>query len=97
MHFNEKIYELCKKIPEGRVSTYKIIAEKLNSKAYRAVGKVLNKNKSKNIPCHRIVNSRGELHGFSRGLRNKKILLEKEGIKIENNKVVNFEKILYKF
>ncbi len=79
------------------VSSYKIIAEKLGTRAYRAVGNALNKNDSKEIPCHRVVNSKGELHGFAGGLKSKKKLLEKEGIKIKNNKVVNFEKVLFRF
>ncbi|MEK6932668.1 MAG: MGMT family protein [Nanoarchaeota archaeon] len=49
------------------------------------------------FPCHRVINSRGHLHGFSSGLKDKKILLEKEGIKIKENKVLNFEKVLFKF
>ncbi len=97
MAFREKVWDLCRKVPKGRVSSYKIMAEKLGTKAYRAVGNALNKNKSKDVPCHRIVNSKGELHGFAQGLKAKKTLLEKEGIKIKNNKVVDFEKFLYKF
>lgn len=97
MNFNEKVYNLCKKIPKGKVSTYKILAIKLNSKAYRAVGNALNKNPYSYIPCHRIVNSKGYLHGFAHGLKAKQKLLEKEGIKIKNYKVLDFEKRLYKF
>src|SRR3989338_9282225 len=97
MNFNEKVYELCKKIPEGRVSTYKIIAEALGTKAYRAVGQALNKNPyAPIIPCHRIVDHKGELHGFATGLKNKRALLKKEGIKIKDNRVLNFEKVLYR-
>lgn len=97
MIFSEKVYELAKRIPSGSISTYRDIAHQLNIKAYRAVGQVLNKNRSKDVPCHRIVNSKGELHGFATGLENKAELLRKEGIKIKNNKVIDFEKILYKF
>ncbi len=97
MDFKEKVWDLCRKVPKGRVSSYKIIAEKLGTKAYRAVGNALNKNKSKDVPCHRIVNSKGELHGFALGLKAKKTLLEKEGIKIKNNKIIDFEKILFRF
>lgn len=98
MNFNEKVYELCKQIPKGKVSTYKIIAEKLRTKAYRAVGNALNKNPyAPIVPCHRVVASDGNLHGFAHGLKTKKELLEKEGINIKNNKVINFEKRLYKF
>ncbi len=97
MHFSEKVYTLCKTIPKGNISTYKILAEKLNTKAYRAVGNALNKNKSLEFPCHRVVNSKGELHGFATGLKNKTKLLKKEGIKIKNNKIADFEELLYKF
>ena len=98
MNFNEKVYKLCKKIPRGKVSTYKEVAIALDSKAYRAVGNALNKNPyAPIVPCHRIVNSEGHLHGFASGLNNKRKLLEKEGIKIKNNKVLDFEKVLYKF
>ena len=67
MNFTEEVYELCKKIHEGKISTYKDIAVALNSKAYRAVGTALNKNKSKEVPCHRVIKSSGEIGGFARG------------------------------
>ena len=98
MGFNERVWNLCSKIPKGKISTYKLIAEALNSKAYRAVGGALNKNPyAPKVPCHRVINSKGELHGFANGLNAKQKLLEKEGIKIKNNKVIDFEKILFKF
>ena len=98
MNFSEKVYKLCKKIPKGKISTYKIIANKLNTKAYRAVGNALNKNPyAPIVPCHRVINSRGHLHGFASGLKNKQALLEKEGIKIKDNKVLDFEKVLFRF
>lgn len=97
MNFNEKVYNLCKKIPKGKISTYGEIARKLNTKAYRAVGNALNKNPYKNVPCHRIVGNSSHLTGFASGLKNKAKLLEKEGIKIKNNKVINLEKVLFKF
>ena len=98
MKFNEKVYKLCKKIPKGKVSTYKLVAEALNTKAYRAVGQALNKNHyAPIVPCHRIIASNGHLHGFASGLKNKKLLLEKEGIKIKNSKVLDFEKVLFRF
>ena len=96
--FSEKIYDLCKKIPKGRISTYKEIAKKLNTKAYRAIGNSLNKNPySPIVPCHRVINSNGKIGGFAAGIKNKIKLLEKEGVKIKENKIVDFKKLLYKF
>jgi len=42
--FNQKCYTILKKVPKGKVTTYKAIANKLNTKAYRAVGNAMNKN-----------------------------------------------------
>jgi len=98
MGFNERVWQLTKRIPKGRVTTYRILAAKLRTKAYRAVGNALNKNPySPRVPCHRIVRSDGGVGGFARGTRKKIEMLEKEGIKIKRNKIVSFEKILYKF
>ncbi len=74
------------------------MAEKLDSKAYRAIGQALNKNpEPEKTPCHRIVASTGHLCGFSSGIKNKAKLLISEGIKIKNNKIFNFKEVLYKF
>ena len=87
-----------KKIPKGRVTTYKILAEKLNTKAYRAVGNVCHINPyAPQVPCHRVINSDGKVGGFASGTKNKIKLLEKEGIEIKNKKILNFEKVLYRF
>ncbi|MDD5086584.1 MAG: MGMT family protein [Candidatus Nanoarchaeia archaeon] len=98
MSFSEKVLELTKKIPKGKITTYKIIAEKLNTKAYRAVGTALHNNKKPIvIPCHRVVNSTGFIGGYGGGIRKKIKLLEKEGINIETKKIKNFEKVLFRF
>ena len=97
MDFNEKVLSLAKKIPKGKVTTYKIIAEKLNSKSYRAVGRALNKNKKPIIiPCHRVVNSDGSIGGYSRGIDKKIELLKKEGVIKEKNKI-DLKKYLFRF
>ncbi|MBS3146508.1 MGMT family protein [Candidatus Woesearchaeota archaeon] len=98
--FYEKVYEKLRKVPSGRVVTYKILAEVLNSKAYRAVGSAMRKNKNAPvIPCHRVVKSSGEIGNFSGegGVKAKIKMLEKEGIKIKNNRIIDFEKVLFKF
>ena len=97
--FQEKVYKLCKKIPEGKVITYKAIAEKLGTKAYRAVGTALAKNPyAPIVPCHRVVNSDGNVGNFSGkgGINGKIKMLKKEGINIKNKKI-DFEKFLFKF
>lgn len=86
--FNQKCYELLKKVPKGKVITYKSIAKKLKTRAYRSVGNALNKNENPiKIPCYRVINSNGKLGGYSKGLKTKIKLLKKEGIEIKNNKI----------
>lgn len=97
MKFAEKVYEITKKIPKGKVSTYKDIAEVLGCKAYRAVGNALNKNKNwPAVPCHRVVGSNGKLTGFARGIKEKARLLTQEGIEIEKDRVKDLKKHFYK-
>jgi len=97
MKFNERVYEILKKIPYGKICTYKIIAEKLNTKAYRAVGNALNKNEyPEKIPCFKIINSSGDLGGYSLGLKEKIKRLKKEGIEIKDNKI-DLKKYLHEF
>lgn len=102
MKFNEKVLNLCKQIPKGKVTTYKEIGRALKRKGqvYRAVGRALHDNIYPiKIPCHRVVNSDGSVGGY-KGIKNSKEkikLLKKEGIKIKNNKIINFKEKLFKF
>ncbi len=84
-----KVFDLVSNIPKGRVTTYKILAQKLGISP-RLVGRILNKNlKLGIIPCHRVVRSNGEVGGYSLGVKDKITLLKKEGIPIKGQRVVN--------
>ncbi len=102
MKFNECVYQLIKKIPKGKVTTYKIVAHKLGTKAYRAVGQALRNNKKPIIiPCHRVVNSDGKIGGYMGKIKGKSIkkknnLLKKEGVEIKKNKI-DLRKYLFRF
>ena len=99
--FNQKVWKLCQKIPRGKVTTYKILGDKLRTKAYRAVGQALKRNPyAPEVPCHRVVASDGRLGGFmgkrmGRCLSKKVALLQKEGIRIQNGKIENFEQTIW--
>ena len=100
MSFSEKVYALCKKVPKGKVTTYKEIGKALGKRGmiYRAVGVALNKNPdAPKVPCHRVVQSDGSVGGFAQGPRKKIALLKKEGMVIEKGKIKHFEKILFRF
>lgn len=98
MSFSQECYALLEQIPKGRVTTYKEIAKALHTKAYRAVGNAMSKNKNPiKIPCHRVVKSDGTLGGYVNGADQKAALLEEEGIEVKEGKVVDFETLLYRF
>ena len=87
----KRIYEAVKKIPKGKVATYADIAEMAGDrKMARAVGNALHKNPDPStIPCHRVVNSKGELAGeyaFGGAWKQAQIL-ESEGVEIIDGKV----------
>jgi len=87
-----------KKIPKGKVTSYKILAEKLDTKAYRAVGQACHRNPYwPTVPCHRVIKNDGSIGGFGGGTRKKIELLKKEGIKIRKNSIIDFKKHLFKF
>ena len=97
-NFNKRCYEKLILIPKGMISTYAEIAKSLDSKAYRAVGNAMANNPHLiSVPCHRIIRSDGSLGGYALGIKKKIQLLEKEGIKIKNNKVIDFKNKLYQF
>jgi len=101
--FSEKVYALTKKVPKGRVTTYKYVAKAMKTNAYRAVGQALRNNPyAPVVPCHRVVSSDGKIGGFAGQTQGKNIekkirLLRKEGVKIENKKIKDFERALFKF
>ena len=94
--FNEKCYALLRKVPKGKVTTYKEIAEALNTKAYRAVGNAMNKNQSPNVLCHRVIKTNGKVGGFAQGTDKKIQMLLEEGIEVKN-RAVDLKRFLYKF
>ncbi len=98
MNFSNRCYELLTQVPSGRVTTYKAIANAMNSKAYRAVGTAMKNNpNAPQVPCHRVVNNDGRIGEYAYGIEKKIELLKTEGINVVNGKVVNFAKVFYDF
>jgi len=73
MTFKEKVFDVVKKIPSGKVLTYKEVAHLAGSpKAWRAVGNILHSNYNNEIPCHRVVRADGKIGGYNRGVQQKR-------------------------
>ncbi len=89
LSFTEKVYKVVRKIPRGKVLTYKEVARKAGSPwAYRAVGNILNKNYDLKIPCHRVIRSDGRPSGYNRGAKNKIKILKSEGVFLFSGKLI---------
>lgn len=96
--FND-VYEVVRLIPEGRVTTYGAIAQYLGLKsAARMVGWAMNNAHAvQDVPAHRVVNRNGLLtgkHHFETPQAMQQ-LLEQEGIRIENDQIINFEQVVW--
>lgn len=93
----EKVYAVTRCIPFGRVTNYGAIADFLALGSARMVGWALNKCKHLEIPAHRVVNRKGELSGrnmFPAPFLMQQ-LLENEGVRIEDNRVVEFDRLFW--
>jgi O-6-methylguanine DNA methyltransferase len=88
--FTDKVLKVVRKIPKGKVLTYKEVAIKAGSpKAMRVVGNIMKSNIDKTVPCHRVVRSDGKIGDYNRLLgKSKRKILEKEGIKFNKNNVI---------
>ncbi len=99
-NFFEKVYEVTKLIPLGRVTSYGAIAKYLGTgRSARVVGWALNSSFSSGgfIPAHRVLNRLGYLtgkHHFGTGSTMAQ-LLENEGIHLDGDRVVAFEKLFW--
>jgi len=97
MNITEYTYFLVRQIPPGRISTYGAVAKALGNPGYaRAVGKYMNKNPDADtMPCFKIVSSDGSLGGFGLGIDDKIRRLEKDGIRVKDGRIVDFEKVFF--
>jgi len=103
MKFEERVWKLMEEIPKGRVTTYGLLARKLNTRAYRAVGNACRRNPfAPKVPCHRVVRSDGTVGGFGGKTSGKTVqrkirLLRKEKVEVRNGKIVDFNRVRFAF
>lgn len=99
-NFFEKVYEVARQIPFGRVTSYGAIATFLGAaRSARMVGWAMNNShhQKNEIPAHRVVNRKGLLtgkHHFD-GTNLMQQLIENEGIIVIENQIQNFENVFW--
>ena len=98
LNFFEKVYQVVKQIPYGRVTSYGAIAKYLGAaKSARMVGYAMNGSHNKDVPAHRVVNRKGLLtgkHHFD-GTNLMQQLLESEGIKVKDLQIQDFDTVFW--
>ncbi|WP_412559797.1 MGMT family protein [Winogradskyella sp. MIT101101] len=96
--FFEKVYEVARLVPYGRVTSYGAIAKYLGAaKSARIVGYAMNGSGGKDVPAHRVVNRKGLLtgkHHFD-GTNLMQQLLENEDIEVIDNQIQNLEAVFW--
>jgi len=95
-NFFERVYEVARQIPYGKVTSYGAIAKVLGAaRSARMVGWAMNASHNlEDVPSHRVVNRNGLLtgkHHFD-GTNLMQQLLESEGIVVKENQIIDFEK-----
>ncbi len=95
-NFFERVYEIVRQIPEGKVTSYGAIAKALGAaRSARMVGWAMNASHNlDDVPAHRVVNRIGMLSGkhHFEGTNLMQQLLENEGIKVIDNQIIDFDK-----
>ncbi len=94
-NFFERVYEIVRQIPEGKVTSYGAIAKALGAaRSARMVGWAMNASHNlEDVPAHRVVNRIGMLSGkhHFEGTNLMQQLLENEGVKVVDNQIIDFD------
>ncbi len=89
--FQNRVYAMLRRVPRGRVTTYKLLARAIGCGSSQAVGQALSHNPfAPEVPCHRVIRSDLALGGFSGAtdgpeIERKRRLLESEGVRLDGN------------
>ncbi len=99
MSLEQQVYKKLTEVPQGKVTTYGELAKAVGLKnGQRIIGQIMKKNPYPAIiPCHRVVNLDGKVGGYAYGEDVKTNMLQKEGIKIQNGKILDWHKKFHKF
>jgi len=98
-NFFERVYQIARQIPYGRVTSYGAIAKSLGAaRSARMVGWAMNASHNlEDVPAHRVVNRNGMLSGkhHFQGTNLMQQLLESEGVEVIDNQIVDFERVFW--
>ena len=97
--FRQRVYEALRRVPRGRVTTYKLLGEAIGCASSQAIGQALRHNPyAPEVPCHRVIRTDLTLGGFSgktegKAIRRKLDLLREEGVEFVSGRLKDPSKI----
>ena len=99
MNLEQQVYKKLTQVPQGKITTYGELSKAVGLKnGQRVIGQIMKKNPYPVIiPCHRVVKSDGTVGGYAYGGDIKTNMLQKEGIKIHDGKILDWNKKFHKF
>ncbi len=99
MSISIKVYRKLLQVPKGKITTYNDLAKAIGLKnGQRVIGRIMKNNPYPVIiPCHRVVRSDGKIGGYGYGEKVKSKMLEREGIKIKDGKIIDFDREKFYF
>ncbi|MDR2463225.1 MAG: MGMT family protein [Verrucomicrobiales bacterium] len=98
--FQQKVYDAIVKIPRGKVTTYKLLAETLRCRSFQAIGQALRRNPfAPAVPCHRIIRTDLTIGGYGGAVSGQKIrrklnLLRQENVTFSGGKLADPRRIV---
>jgi len=99
LNLEQQVYKKLTQVPQGKITTYGELSKAVGLKnGQRVIGQIMKKNPYPVIiPCHRVVKSNGTVGGYAYGGDIKTNMLQKEGIKIHDGKILDWNKKFHKF
>ena len=98
--FQQRVYDAVSRVPKGRVTTYKMLAESIGCGSSQAVGQALKRNPfAPKVPCHRVISSTLRLGGYlgstvGDSMHTKRRLLAEEGVTFEDDQLIETSRVL---
>jgi len=97
--FQQRVYDVTRRIPRGKVSTYKLVAKAVGCHSSRAVGQALRRNPfAPVVPCHRVIRSDLTIGGFGgktsgKNIRRKIAILKREGVRFDGDRLADPDRV----
>ncbi len=96
--FQKRVYDALLLIPEGKVTTYKILGDFIGCKSSQAIGQALTRNPhAPQVPCHRVIKTDRTIWWYAFWVSEKRSILHAEGVYFDSNDILEDPHAIYYF